>query len=46
MTIIAYAAHDASPPLVPFTIERRESSPQDIEIDILELIPMASINGA
>ena len=35
MTIKAYAAHDATSPLVPFTIERREPGPQDIEIDIL-----------
>ena len=35
MTIKAYAAHDASSPLVPFSIERREPGPQDIEIEIL-----------
>lgn len=35
MTIKAYAAQDASSPLVPFTIERRVPGPQDIEIDIL-----------
>ena len=35
MTIKAYAAHDATSPLVPFSIERREPGPQDIEIEIL-----------
>jgi uncharacterized zinc-type alcohol dehydrogenase-like protein len=35
MTIKAYAAQNASSPLVPFTIERRVPGPQDIEIDIL-----------
>ena len=35
MTIKAYAALDASSPLVPHTIDRREPGPQDVEIDIL-----------
>ena len=35
MTIKAYAALDATSPLVPHTIDRREPGPQDVEIDIL-----------
>ena len=35
MTVKAYAALDATSPLVPHTLERREPGPQDVEIDIL-----------
>lgn len=35
MTIKAYAALNATSPLVPHTIDRREPGPQDVEIDIL-----------
>lgn len=35
MTIKAFAALDATSPLVPHTIDRREPGPQDVEIDIL-----------
>ena len=31
----AYAAHDASSPLVPFTFERRTPGPHDVQIEIL-----------
>ncbi len=34
-TIKSYAAHDATAPLVPFTISRRSPGPTDVEIDIL-----------
>jgi uncharacterized zinc-type alcohol dehydrogenase-like protein len=30
-----YAAHDAQSPLVPFTFERRERGPHDVQIEIL-----------
>jgi len=33
--IRAYAAQDASNPLVPFSIDRREPGPHDVQIDIL-----------
>lgn len=34
-TIHAYAAQDATSPIAPFTIERREPGPHDVEIEIL-----------
>jgi D-arabinose 1-dehydrogenase-like Zn-dependent alcohol dehydrogenase len=34
-TIKSYAAHDATAPLVPFTISRRSPGPTDVELDIL-----------
>ncbi len=34
-TIAAYAAQDARSPLAPFSIERREPGPRDVQIDIL-----------
>ncbi|GGF18187.1 alcohol dehydrogenase [Aliidongia dinghuensis] len=35
ITVHGYAAHDAHSPLVPFTFERREPGPHDVQIDIL-----------
>jgi uncharacterized zinc-type alcohol dehydrogenase-like protein len=34
-TTLAYAAHDATSPLVPFTVERRTPGPDDVQVDIL-----------
>src|SRR5881396_21935 len=34
-TTVGYAAHSAAAPLVPFTFERREPGPHDIQIEIL-----------
>jgi uncharacterized zinc-type alcohol dehydrogenase-like protein len=34
-TIKSYATHDATAPLVPFTISRRSPGPTDVELDIL-----------
>ncbi len=31
----AYAAHEATSPLVPFTIDRRDTKPHDVQIDII-----------
>jgi uncharacterized zinc-type alcohol dehydrogenase-like protein len=31
----SYAAHSATTPLVPLTIDRREPGPTDVEIEIL-----------
>src|SRR4051812_6652459 len=31
----AYAAHDKSSPMAPFSFERREPGPNDVQIDIL-----------
>jgi uncharacterized zinc-type alcohol dehydrogenase-like protein len=35
LKVRGYAAHDAHSPLVPFTFERREPGPHDIQIEIL-----------
>jgi uncharacterized zinc-type alcohol dehydrogenase-like protein len=35
LKIRGYAAHDATSPLVPFTFERREPGPHDVQIEIL-----------
>ncbi len=34
-TTLAYAAHDATTPLAPFSFDRREPGPEDVQIDIL-----------
>ena len=34
-TTVGYAAHSATTPLVPFTFERREPGPHDVQIEIL-----------
>ena len=34
-TTVGYAAHSAAAPLVPFTFERREPGPHDVQIEIM-----------
>src|SRR2546426_10010442 len=34
-TTVGYAGHSATTPLVPFTFERREPGPHDVQIEIL-----------